>query len=101
MECGGILQWGCNLFLGLLYSLDMTIEERVLQRVSELLSVPVAQLTKETKLADIVPDSLTYFSLFLELEHQLNKKLSFEEVLTITTLGDVVHFVEQHQHDGK
>jgi acyl carrier protein len=75
----------------------MDIKERVFVRFSELLKIPRESLTAQTVITEIVPDSLTYFSLFLELEKELNKRLSFEMVASITTIGDAVSFIEEHE----
>ena len=73
----------------------MTIKESVLDRISILLHIPKNKLTEDTVLAEIVEDSLMYFELFLELERAIGKNMSFEEALSITTIGDVVSCIEQ------
>ena len=75
----------------------MDLQEQVITRFSDLLSVPRETLSKDTVIAEVVKDSLHYFELFLELEKALNTKLSFDDVVGIQTINDVVSFIE-HTH---
>ncbi len=72
----------------------MNVKERVFNIFSETLGIPRESINEQTVIVDVVPDSITYFELFLELEKELNKKLSFELVINIKTLGDIVSFIE-------
>lgn len=76
----------------------MSTREEVFGTFSRLIGVDKDLLTETTIIADVVPDSLKYFELFLELEKGMGKKLSFEEVVAITTLGDVIDFINKEQH---
>lgn len=75
----------------------MNLKERVFIRFSEMLKLPRTSINEGTIIADVVPDSITYFSLFLELEKELHKKLSFEFVTSIKTLGDAISFIEENE----
>lgn len=76
----------------------MNTQTQVFERFAEIIGVGRESLSQETVIADIVRDSLTYFELFLELEKELNKSLSFDDVIEIKTLGDAIAFIEQEKH---
>lgn len=76
----------------------MNTREEVFETFSKLVGIERESLLETTVIADVVVDSLKYFELFLELERGLGKKLSFEQVASITTLGDVITFIETEKN---
>ncbi len=77
----------------------MDTKEDVLEKFSKLLKLDRSSLSEDTVIADVVRDSLAYFELFLELEKNIGKKLSFEDVIDITTLRDVVIFFDREKQN--
>lgn len=78
----------------------MNAHDEVFEIFSKLTGTEKSLLADDTLIADIVQDSLKYFELFLELERGLNRKLSFEQVAEIITLGDVVAFINSETNAG-
>jgi acyl carrier protein len=78
--------------------MNLDLKERVFSKVSQLIKKPVGSISPDMVIADIVPDSITYFTLFLELEREIGKKLTFETVISIRTLGDVIAFIEKEKN---
>jgi acyl carrier protein len=76
----------------------MDAKNLVFERFSKVLGVPMETLSEDMAIAEAVDDSLTYFELFLELEKELGKSVSFEEVIAIKTLGDAVLFVDKEKN---
>ena len=60
------------------------------QLLAELLQIPVTQITAELAMKDLdVWDSLKHMELIAELEREFDVQLSFDEIVTMRSVGDI------------
>lgn len=72
------------------------------EKISELLAdkfdVDAATLTMETSIKeDLNADSLDIVELMMDLEENFGIKIADEEAMQMSTIGDIVKYVEAHQ----
>lgn len=70
-----------------------TIEAAVIDLISETLQIPREQVTVESQLTDISADSIQLFGLLLAFEKKYALKVSYEDIVSLHTVGDVVAYV--------
>jgi acyl carrier protein len=74
-----------------------TIEERVIEIVSEQMGVDKAQVTKETSFVnDLGADSLDTVELVMEFEDEFDISIPDEDAEKIQTVGQAIDYVEAH-----
>jgi acyl carrier protein len=72
--------------------------ERVKELIVEHLDVDAAEVTPEASIKDdLGADSLDVVDLIMQLEDEFELEISDEEAEKITTVGDVVAYIEKHQ----
>jgi len=75
-----------------------TVNERISKIVSERLGVDETEVKKEaTFKEDLGADSLDVVELVMELEDEFDLEISDEDAEKITTVGDVMEYIERHQ----
>ena len=75
----------------------MSIEERVIEIVSEQMGVSKDQITKETSfINDLGADSLDTVELVMELEEEFDITIPDEKAEEIQTVGQAVAYIEEH-----
>jgi acyl carrier protein len=83
-----------DLFGGLILA---TIEERVIEIVSEQMGVDKAQVTRETSFVnDLGADSLDTVELVMEFEDEFDISIPDEDAEKIRTVGQAIDYVEAH-----
>lgn len=66
------------------------MEKNLEQHLADLLQIPVAEVTDELAMTDLeVWDSLKHMELIASLEEQLGIQLSFDEIVTMRSVGDI------------
>jgi len=74
-----------------------TIEERVIEIVSEQMGVDKAQVTRETSFVnDLGADSLDTVELVMEFEDEFDISIPDEDAEKIQTVGQAIDYVEAH-----
>ena len=74
-----------------------SIEEEVVQIISEQLGVEKDQITLETSfINDLGADSLDTVELVMEFEQKFDMEIPDEEAEKIQTVGDVIRYVKEH-----
>jgi acyl carrier protein len=74
-----------------------TIEERVIEIVSEQMGVDKAQVARETSFVnDLGADSLDTVELVMEFEDEFDISIPDEEAEKIQTVGQAIDYVEAH-----
>ena len=76
-----------------------TVLEKVKEVISEQLDVEdVDSITTETTfIDDLGADSLDIVELIMALEEEFDMEIPEEEAEKITSVGDVVNYIEEHQ----
>ena len=75
----------------------MSVEERVIEIVSEQMGVAKDQITKETSFVnDLGADSLDTVELVMELEEEFDITIPDEKAEEIQTVGQAVAYIEEH-----
>ena len=75
----------------------MSIEERVIEIVSEQMGVAKDQISKETSfINDLGADSLDTVELVMELEEEFDITIPDEKAEEIQTVGQAVAYIEEH-----
>ena len=76
----------------------MSVEERVIEIVSEQMGVAKDQVTRETSFVnDLGADSLDTVELVMEFEEEFDITIPDEEAEKITTVEEAVDYVAEHQ----
>ena len=77
----------------------MSVEERVIEIVSEQMGVSKDQVTRETSFVnDLGADSLDTVELVMEFEEEFDITIPDEEAEKIQTVGQAIDYIEQHAH---
>ncbi len=75
----------------------MSVEERVIEIVSEQMGVAKDQVTKETDFVnDLGADSLDTVELVMEFEEEFDITIPDEEAEKIRTVGQAIQYIEEH-----
>ncbi|MGA8943552.1 MAG: acyl carrier protein [Thermoactinomyces sp.] len=72
--------------------------ERVKKIIVESLNVDPSEVTMEANIKeDLGADSLDVVDLIMELEDEFDMEISDEEAEKITTVGDVIEYIEKNK----
>ncbi|MBU0719166.1 MAG: acyl carrier protein [Planctomycetes bacterium] len=75
----------------------MEIEEKVIQIVSEQLSVDKNEINRETSFVnDLNADSLDTVELVMELEDEFDLTIPDDEAEKLKTVGEAVDYIQKH-----
>jgi acyl carrier protein len=75
----------------------VSVEERVIEIVSEQMGVAKDQVTKETSFVnDLGADSLDTVELVMEFEEEFDITIPDEEAEKIQTVGQAIQYIEAH-----
>lgn len=75
-----------------------SVEERVIEIVSEQMGVSKDQITHETSFVnDLGADSLDTVELVMELEEEFDINIPDEDAEKIQTVGESIKYIEEHQ----
>jgi len=72
----------------------MNSSQQISAIIAEVLKVPSASITPEAKLLDLAPDSIALFELLLRFESMLGRRIAYEEIANVETVGDIMRFSE-------
>ena len=76
------------------------IEEKVIQVVSEQLSVDKGEVKRDTSFVnDLNADSLDIVELVMELEDEFDLTIPDEEAEKLNTVGEAVDYIQKHLED--
>jgi acyl carrier protein len=77
----------------------VSIEERVIEIVSEQMGVSKDQVTRDTSFVnDLGADSLDTVELVMEFEEEFAITIPDEEAEKIQTVGQAIDYIDQHAH---
>ena len=75
----------------------MSVEERVIEIVSEQMGVAKDQVTRDTSFVnDLGADSLDTVELVMEFEEEFDITIPDEEAEKIGTVGQAISYIEEH-----
>ena len=75
----------------------MSVEERVIEIVSEQMGVAKDRVTRETSFVnDLGADSLDTVELVMEFEEEFDITIPDEEAEKIGTVGQAISYIEEH-----
>jgi len=75
----------------------VSVEERVIEIVSEQMGVAKDQVTRETSFVnDLGADSLDTVELVMEFEEEFDITIPDEEAEKIQTVGQAIQYIEEH-----
>ncbi len=76
----------------------MSIEEKVINIVSEQLGVPKEEITRDSAfIDDLKADSLDIVEMVMEFEDEFGVSVPDEDYEKIRTVGDAIDYIEQRQ----
>ena len=79
----------------------MSVEDRVKKIVIDQLGVEENQVTKEAKfIEDLGADSLDTVELVMALEEEFKLEIPDDEAEKLTTVGQVIDYIEKQQTTG-
>lgn len=72
--------------------------EKIKELVAENLGVDARTITEQSSFKeDLGADSLDLFEMVMALEEEFEVEISTEDLEKITTVGEVVAYIEEHQ----
>ena len=72
--------------------------EKLKKVIAEVLNVDEAEITMDTTFEDdLGADSLDLFELAMALEEEFSVEIPSEDLEKITTVGDVIAYIEEHK----
>ena len=72
--------------------------EKIREMISENLNIDINTITEEASFKeDLGVDSLDLFELVMALEEEFGVEIPTEDLETLTTVGAVAKYVEEHQ----
>ena len=72
--------------------------ERVIELTAETLGAEAESITEATSFTeDLHSDSLDLFELAMALEEEFSVEIPSEDLEKITTVGDVIAYIEEHK----
>ena len=72
--------------------------EKIREMIAENLNIDINTITEEASFKeDLGVDSLDLFELVMALEEELGVEIPTEDLETLTTVGAVAKYVEEHQ----
>ena len=75
----------------------MSVEERVIEIVSEQMGVAKDQISRETSFVnDLGADSLDTVELIMEFEKEFNVSIPDDQAENIGTVGQAISYLEEH-----
>lgn len=75
---------------------DEEIEQKVIQIVSEQMSVDKAEITRQTSFVnDLNADSLDTVELVMELEDEFDMTIPDEQAEKLRTVGEAIEFIKK------
>lgn len=72
----------------------------VKEQVASFLKQPVANLTDETPIADLVQESFILVEMIIELQEELGVFFDHEDLKQIQTVGDMIWLLEHRTQGG-
>ncbi len=73
------------------------IEQKVIQIVSEQMSVDKSEISRETSFVnDLNADSLDTVELVMELEDEFDMTIPDEEAEKLKTVGEAIDYIQKH-----
>ena len=77
---------------------EKSLEERIKQIIVDNLNVKAEQITPEAKfIEDLGADSLDTVELVMALEEEFGNEIPDEDAEKLTSVGDVIRYVEEAQ----
>ena len=75
----------------------MSVQERVIEIVSEQMGVAKDQIARETEfIKDLGADSLDTVELVMEFEEEFDIQIPDEEAEKIQTVGQAIDYIQEH-----
>lgn len=74
-----------------------TLEARVIRLVSEETGCPAESLSLEQPLDGLTADSIRLFMLVTRFEKEFDFQVTYEELMGIVTIGDIVRFLRERR----
>ena len=72
--------------------------EKIIEMIAENLNIDINTITEEASFKeDLGVDSLDLFELVMALEEEFGVEIPTEDLETLTTVGAVAKYVEEHQ----
>jgi len=78
-----------------------TVEfEQVVQRIGELISVPVERLTPQARIAELLPDSFVFIEVAVDLQEEFDVVLAQRDLKDVHTLGDLAALLRDRRAEN-
>lgn len=72
----------------------MELHDTVIGIIAETLNAPRAEIRDDSKLVDLAKDSIALFELLIQLEGTLGRRVKYEDIAHIETVGDVIAYIK-------
>lgn len=70
----------------------MKSKKLVVEILKNVLNIPESEIKPDSKLTDLVNDSIQLFELLVRFEKELDRQISYEEIANLETVGDIINF---------
>lgn len=71
------------------------IKDKVYKMISKILGMARDSFEDETPIEDLAADSLELFTLLIAFEKEFNRQASYEDLLELHTVGDIIKLIQR------
>lgn len=71
------------------------MEEKIIEFLTEKLSIPKDEIKNDAILTDIGVDSVRFLSVLLDFEKEFGVKINDRDIESLTTAGDLIRMVSE------
>lgn len=75
--------------------------EDITARISQTLSVPVAELKPDTTLRELAADSFLLVEMVVDLQEEYGTAFGQAELMTVSNLGELADLIRAHAGSGR
>ena len=72
------------------------LQHKVFTVIAETLHIPHERIQLEKRIEDLADDSIQLFELILAFEQAFSTQVRYEDLISIETVEDIIHFVISH-----
>jgi acyl carrier protein len=73
------------------------INIEVKELIADTLGIGLDTIQEESRLADLTNDSIQLFELLLAFERKYNTETTYEDIVQLNSVGDIVRYVNRMQ----
>lgn len=73
--------------------MENNLEKEVKKIIAKVSSKPLKEITLESKVEDLVKDSIELFQLIITFEERFEQHADYKKLMSIETVGDIINYI--------